>query len=145
MTIEELKAIRERCDAATPGPWRYVESDGWCNPVPADGTCAHEEGSNCCLDCDDWRVSAPAFIDTPRPLNNGSYDGLRDEDALFAVHAREDVPALLAEVERLTKERKEIEAEVHRHCEDCKYLRCGLKNYNVCREKSAFTLRREER
>lgn len=81
MTQEQLDAIQERVDAATPGPWA--------------------------VDSDD-----PAYIIYPE---KGGWDGLviahvaEQDGALFPVehngaliaHAREDIPALLAEVERL--------------------------------------------
>jgi hypothetical protein len=80
MTDEELEAIRERAEKATPGPWTTEQSyDG--DP------------------------------DTPVLVGDGEYlcaspdDGVRGghlfEDADFIAHAREDVPALVAEIELL--------------------------------------------
>lgn len=75
----DLEAIRQRVDRATPGPW--YESD---EPIGR----THD-------------IYAPP----------GALPGLRRElpvaekvfgrDSRFIAHAREDVPALLAEVERL--------------------------------------------
>lgn len=75
MTRERLDAIQERVDKATIGPW--VRWEGWDdtdNSVSSDG-----------------REDAPTVADViPEKA-----------DAEFIYRAREDVPALLAEVERL--------------------------------------------
>src|SRR5262249_30843555 len=79
MTDDELKAIRARCDAATPGPWKsYIEGRD------------HESGSD--------------FIMTGEGAARGT-----DIELFRATHAaqdfippaRQDIPALLAEIERL--------------------------------------------
>jgi hypothetical protein len=79
MTDEELKVIRERCEKATPGPWRadgrYIET--------IEG--AEEE---------------MAIYD------EGGHDEL---DAEFIAHAREDVPRLLEEIERLREGLKKLQ------------------------------------
>lgn len=72
MTPEDLTAIEQRASAATPGPWRLDHGD-----VIAD-----EPG-----------VGAVGIAEVI---------GVRDTaDAVFIAKAREDVPALLAEVRRL--------------------------------------------
>lgn len=87
-----LDEIRERCEAARPGPWRAVDDNAempqeympfW---VICDGE-SYDDDS-------DW------FSE----LHVGDF-----ETALFIAHARQDIPALLAEVERL---RTELEAAV---------------------------------
>ena len=79
MTDEELKEIGARCQAATPGPWRaYVEGRD------------HESGSS--------------FIMTGEGRNRGEdieLAGATVADYDFIAHARQDVPRLLAEIERL--------------------------------------------
>lgn len=78
MTERELQAIRERWEAATPGPWvKNVNRNGIVT-------------SNYCI------------------------TGLRDVDAYFIAAARTDVPALLAEVERLREEINELKSD-HKH------------------------------
>jgi hypothetical protein len=84
MTID-LSAIRDRVDAATEGPWALS---------------AIEDESGALA----WRVAQPS-----EDLVVGDYDSdggvnFRD-DAEFIANARQDVPALLAEIERLTAER----------------------------------------
>ncbi len=78
---EELKGIRARCDAASPGPWRsYIEgrdhTSGSSFIMVGEG-----EGEN---RADDIELS-----------------GATTADQDFIAHARQDVPRLLAEVARL--------------------------------------------
>lgn len=77
MTHDELQAIKARAEAATPGPWEAT-------------------------------LSQTVQIDISGPSLGQRYedDGLRvsyvsESDATFIAHARTDVPALVAEVERL--------------------------------------------
>lgn len=75
MTPERLAEIRKRADAASPGPWTWI-LDGSISEI--------------------WDADDCVVADT---------DGHRspDDDADFIAHAREDIPALLDEVERLTR------------------------------------------
>ena len=73
MTIEE---IRERVEKATPGPWAYGEFKTADRP---DG----------------------ALLIGPKFKSTKSGVMYRVEDANFITHAREDIPALLAEIDRL--------------------------------------------
>ena len=87
MTPEQLAAIRARAEAATPGPWRVVEDIEW-------GTGAAEYH---------WY----RYVDGPTDYGDEygyEYQILSREDAAFIAHAREDIPALVAEVERLQAE-----------------------------------------
>ena len=85
LSDERIAEIRERCDKATPGPWSVDEESGdvW---VPSI-----------------WR-SVAIIEDLDLPLVNPA------ADRAFIAAARQDVPDLLAEVERLRKEvlRREI-------------------------------------
>lgn len=74
MTDEQLAEIRLRCEAATEGPWHTDCGDVW----------AYDEKSE---------ELVIATID-------GAF-GNDDADLAFIAHARADIPALLAEVERL--------------------------------------------
>lgn len=79
MTDEQLAEIRARCEAATPGPWRSLV-----------------EGR----DFD----SGSSFIDTPLADERGQgieVSGATDADQDFMAAARQDVPDLLSEVDRL--------------------------------------------
>lgn len=79
MNDEQLTAIRARCEAATPGPWReneFTGSEDIHQVVPSNPSVLFEHGAICDI--------IPSKADTR-----------------FIAHAREDVPALLDEVERL--------------------------------------------
>lgn len=82
MNTDELTAIRERCDAATPGPWKLGR----------------------------YTVSGRVQIDqseTAPKVNPLKWQRAticresRENDATFIAHARADIPALLDEVTRL--------------------------------------------
>lgn len=73
MTSEELAAIKARAEAATPGPWELASaSSGYSNESDV--------------------ISQDLGVVAHDVLNN---------TAVFIAHARTDVPALVAEVERL--------------------------------------------
>jgi uncharacterized protein (UPF0335 family) len=86
LTEERKQAIRERCEAATPGQWKWKQC-----PVGHDLVSRSEDDQVrglVVLTCDlDWVL---------------------DSDAEFIAHAREDVPALLDEVERLEQENQRL-------------------------------------
>ena len=75
MTPERLDAIRERVGSATEGPWSHWS--GW----------------------DQWDYSIMSCGADDVPTVASVIPEL--DDSIFIAHAREDVPALLAEVERL--------------------------------------------
>jgi len=81
----DLKQIRERCEAATPEPW-YVGEDYYggisvrTKPTPATNII----GENA------------IFENTGRGIGD-----VTEEDAEFIAHARQDIPSLLDEIERL--------------------------------------------
>ncbi|MCW2529343.1 MAG: hypothetical protein JWM76_4203, partial [Pseudonocardiales bacterium] len=82
----DLDAIRARVDAATEGPWRRA---GWC-AVESEHECSN---THTCRG-----------IAVTNGMGPAPYEQWRDQelaDAEFIAHARTDVPALLAEVERL--------------------------------------------
>ena len=79
LTEEEIAAIHARCTAATPGPWRsYIEGRD------------HTSGSS--------------FIMTGEGEVRGEdieLSGATPADQDFIAHARQDIPRLLAEIQRL--------------------------------------------
>lgn len=99
MTAERRAAIKARCDAATPGPW-VVDLPDWgeCNGISSkNGTQILNAGS-----CIPDPQTAVDYGGTVHDWKEEPYDyGVHKwDDAVFIAHAREDVPALLAEVER---------------------------------------------
>lgn len=82
MSDERLEQIQARAAAATPGPW-----EAWDTGDPP----AEDE--------------ARAWIVTPGSLHLATlYAGDPSANATFAAHAREDIPALLEEIDRLHEE-----------------------------------------
>ena len=79
MPAERIREMRERCDKATPGPWA-VRDEG------REGIGIDQAGIN--------NIGSDRFI-----LNEGANGTRADLD--FAAHAREDLPAAIAEIERL--------------------------------------------
>lgn len=82
MTSLDVEAIRARCEAATPGPWFAATSNRRKDGIGVVGRLA-DRGTG---------KAIAVFAGEPRS---------RNADAEFTAAAREDVPALLAEVERL--------------------------------------------
>lgn len=82
MTEDELKAIEDRANAATEGPWL----------VPEKGY----DGDDLIIGKDKFRVAGYCCC--------GGFT--LQEDADFVSDARADIPALIAEVRRLREENK---------------------------------------
>jgi hypothetical protein len=81
LTEEEIEKIKIRCEQATPGPWKsYVEGRE--------------------------QMSGSHFIMTQQ--EDIYLTGATTADQDFIAHARQDVPRLVAEIERLRIEIKEI-------------------------------------
>lgn len=96
-----LNEIRARVEAATPGPWRVIDTEHMIEGTPDQSIpCLHivkpedEEGDN-----EHGFYFAEAEIITEMDANL--------VDATFIAHARQDIPDLLAEVGRLSAERDE--------------------------------------
>jgi len=85
MNAEQLNAIKERAAKATTGPW-YYEVDG---DLFANGE----------------TVLTPFVTKHDIPILK-----MKNDDATFLAHAREDVPALVAEVEQLQAEIERVDA-----------------------------------
>lgn len=80
----DIEAIRARAEAATRGPWKVMWQG---NTVPS------------------LQVVNEVFWENPKQIKVcSSISPKREADADFISHAREDIPALLAEVKRLQGE-----------------------------------------
>lgn len=77
MTPEELNTIEKRANDASDGPWKFEYE--WVDTSALDPTASYV-------------VHGP--LETVVDIGY-------EEDAVFIAHAREDVPALIAEVRRL--------------------------------------------
>jgi hypothetical protein len=105
-TPERLEEIRAREGAATKGPWDLYEGGGYLD-IAAD-----LEDTGC-----GYRARRQIVSFDDEPLDNDPAHAEWDEeddrqqilaDAAFIAHAREDVPALLAEIDRLKAENAEL-------------------------------------
>lgn len=103
MTEDRLREIEARANAATPGPWRV--QDG-------------------CYLCGSLHVNGITPEDCPADSPDCEGDVATDVDLAFMSAAREDMPALVAEVRRLR-----AELSTSRMALDCTaraYVKAGL-------------------
>ncbi len=118
MNLAEIKA-REK--AATPGPWHYCGA----NEVNENG-------------CDCGLVWGPDGNATVAETNTG----VRDKEwkwnrevvianGLFIAHAREDIPVLIAEVERKSKEALSFHAQATEYYEETERLKAEIERLRV--------------
>lgn len=98
----DLDAIKARVEAATPGPWKAdggEVSQHWSRPEP-------------------WQEVVSTEVSCMSYCYGGTARGVeRDADAEFIAHARTDVPALVAEVERLRAREGRVRALAARYGE----------------------------
>lgn len=102
MTLAEIAAIRARLEKATTGPWatgEYSETDyDYQGGVPVETVAKYKlPGSHPSNDPEALTVAMTWDLDSDRAT--------QEANAAFIAHAPGDVAALLAEVERLTRER----------------------------------------
>lgn len=95
ITDEELDAMEKRANLATPGPWKKAN-------ITTPTKHARVRLSICRID--GMQVKEVIARDVRGP--NGWDEGEKaiGNDAAFIANARDDVPALIAEVRRLRKE-----------------------------------------
>lgn len=103
MKEEELKQIKARVEAATPGPW-VLHTDSSRPDVCAGIT---DSAGNYSGPKSGFMGEGHLFeFDKYGPSWGQEYDNCADAE--FVAHARQDVPALIAEVERLRAELNEL-------------------------------------
>ena len=90
MTPEQSKAARERCEAATPGPWSALPKNAWMTGVRSDEKEAH---------CKIYHAEFHSAADLPDTIVR------QRRDADFIANARTDLPMALDEIERLSNGR----------------------------------------
>lgn len=99
LTSEQLKAIKERAEKATPGPWEIDTKSPGSAAWPAVVIAADGE-------------EVATTHQRPKGLRwyfEGSYP-----DAPFIAHAITDIPALLSHIEEVEKERDDAVNELQR-------------------------------
>lgn len=105
-----LDEIEARANAATPGPWRSMR-----------------EGNQRYGDSEQFFCGASRVDGLPRAYNTQyvipaihleHVSRFKDEDADFIAHARDDVPALIAEVRRLRSAEQSEDAPMERRLTD---------------------------
>jgi hypothetical protein len=105
----DIKAIKERCDRATPGPWNVDQkAQGDCTNLDID--CGKTVCDESCKECEWYEFFTGASIDKILTLRLDEWDGINDADADFIAHAREDIPALIAEIESLQAQLADLQA-----------------------------------
>jgi hypothetical protein len=103
--MTDINAIKARAKAATPGPWDWHKN-------------AHP---NCNGTQWGW-VSGPD--------GNVCFSGVQaGKDAIFIAHAREDIPALITEVERLNLDLKAANKRAERLAKKCRDARRELRRF----------------
>lgn len=104
MTDEELKAIKDRVDRATPGPWAW-EAYGEKSNNYHIGVAYSKDETPCSgqVESEHYDEAQNIFIEDilwSTPIGQLETH-VNYSDADFIAHAREDIPKLIAEVERL--------------------------------------------
>ena len=115
MSTLDLAAIRERAEAATPGPWEWQPPSGEAWPIADESLLSPGTGEYVLVG---WGYDASGI------------DG-ETADREFIAHAREDIPALLDEIDRLNaiiQRVREIEREMDEYSHrsgPCTGVNCG--------------------
>lgn len=101
MNDDELMEIRERERVATPGPWSAGEAR---EPQPKQKDPWGSWGAS--IDSESGIEIVAGGNDDERGWFE--YGAIKQVDANFIAHARQDIPALLDEIERLRAEKERV-------------------------------------
>jgi len=114
MTHEKLEAIEARCNASTSGPWRFEHTP---------------------YNDDPFRVGNNEFVISKSILSK--------QDANFIAQAKQDIPALIAEVKRLTRERDAAVADLNyfagNFCDSCIHFHTPIEDAEPCHKCTVLT------
>lgn len=116
MMRPDVDAIRARADAATAGAWRWMHTPSAHSLDYPRGTPDEEwDGQpDESLNFDELRASSDLILYGVWGNDSTAAVGVwRAEDAAFIAHARDDIPALLAYIERLEVAVQRIAADEH--------------------------------
>lgn len=118
LSDERIAEIRQRAEKATKGPWTVGNDEviGLGIEQTSRGSFTYEAQLARVLD----------LFDREDENVGRRHLGSQEADAQFIAHAREDVPALLAEVERLRAELNGMRAREHALGEEVEGLRAAL-------------------
>ncbi|MCL2752057.1 MAG: hypothetical protein FWE62_04800 [Firmicutes bacterium] len=116
MTTEKINEIRTRCNAATPGPWDSIIGSADFATIYPYGEVNYPiatlyRGDEYFLLDEEYGVLRKVGL---QYLQNNAAN-----DAEFITHARQDIPALLAEINRLTRERDKYFNDLSSECIFC--------------------------
>lgn len=106
---EQLQEIRDRCNKATKGPWKLVGKPGMDKysdaRIESEYAEAIDENN---IDADIHFEAMYQFYNNKSLLADNTRKGgiwwRNPNDPVFIAHARQDIPMLLDEIERLQKE-----------------------------------------
>ncbi|MGN5382532.1 hypothetical protein ACQ4WX_51160 [Streptomyces lasalocidi] len=102
LTDEELAAIEERAEAATPGPWHVRQlDDDHAMSLVAVSTAAETGLGERWPGFDHRTIVAATLVQQPRYVDVA--DERWDENAQFIASARQDIPRLITEIHRLRR------------------------------------------
>ncbi len=107
LTDEQLAAIEDRANAATKGPWGFYDGETYAD-VAADlqmtsrASYSYRQKIAQLEDENYWDDPAHEDDDESRATEQMA------ANAAFLAHARQDVPALVAEIRRLQQQRKHL-------------------------------------
>ena len=105
MKQEELQVIKERCEKATPGPWEWdVDSHG----------------------CVELYNTEENEVITAGCGQNVGFVRVEQNDARFIEAARQDIPTLIAEVERLREALEKVTRDEYSYLEIAKIAHQAL-------------------
>lgn len=122
MTQQQLDEIRERCESVTPGKWK---SDDYGLMVLSENP--YGKGQMRIVDIRGWGHLTGVGIGALGLSDDEAFE-IQKANSRFIAHSREDIPALLDEVERLQEREKALIKAIKGDCMYCT-AKCGHGKY----------------